>query len=164
MALNQDLTSSIRRAGAISSLILSVLVQSTISAFATCACGPDFCQDDTRVAAALSAKKNALTRDGYPPRLVSLLDVGDQCYARITRSPDIFTMLIVAPNGDTTTVAWSSDDERIANANLVSGKIKRYWIFNARDAFSCCGQKPYQQRPDYDADDDVNTSTAIKWG
>jgi len=162
MPSNTDSNSSTRRDGAILPLIVSALVASTISAFATCACGPDFCQNDARIAAALSAKKKSLSGHGYPARLVSLLDVGDQCYARITRSPDIFTMLLVAPNGDKQTLPWSSDDESIAKADLASGKIKRYWIFNARNDFSCCGQKPYQQRPDYDSADDVNSSTAIK--
>lgn len=141
---------------------IAALTQSMTSALAGCACGPDYCQDDTRIAAALAAKKNSLAAAGYPPRLLALLDVGTQCYARIHQAPDAFTMLIVSPNGDSQTVPWSDDDVRIANADLASGKISRYWIFNARRAFACCGEASYQDRPDYNSADDVNTSTAIK--
>lgn len=133
-----------------------------IPAWAACSCGPDFCQDDARIPGALSQKKQSLRASGYPERLVALLDRGDQCYARITRAPDIFTILTVEPNGDKQTVPWDADNERIAKNKLASGQLSRFWTYNARRAFSCCGQPNYDQRPDYDATDDVNTSTALK--
>lgn len=143
-------------------LALSITCLGVGAARADCACGPDFCQNDARISATLAAKKQSLGAAGYPSRLTSLLDVGQQCYARITRAPDIFTMLIVDPNGNSQTVPWSTDDETIANNHLLNGSINRYWIFNARRAFSCCNQPNYDAQSDYDSTDDVNTLTAIK--
>jgi len=143
-------------------LIAILGLSSTTSSWADCGCGPDFCQNDPRIASALSQKKNSLRANGFPDKLIILLDRGDQCYARITRAPDIFTIWTVDSNGNKQTVSWSADNERIAKSKLASGGLKRYWIYNARHAFSCCGQTNYDQRSDYDKDDDVNTSTAIK--
>ena len=133
----------------------------TSSAMAACACGPDFCQNDARIAGLLASKKRALSAS-YPASLVGLLDKGEQCVARIQRSPDIFTILLVEPNGDSRTVPWSQDDQRRASDKLRNGQLNRFWIVHGRRAFSCCGQPPFDQMSDYDARDDVNTSLAIR--
>lgn len=140
--------------------ILSTCIAScvlTAESLAQCACGPDFCQDDPRVTGTLAAKKKSLAKE-YPPRLVALIEIGDQCVARITRSPDIFTMWLVGDDGSKRTLAWSQENEDRANKDP---HVKRFWIYNAARAFSCCGQASYDQRPDYNATDDINTSTAI---
>lgn len=67
---------------------------------ADCSCGPDFCQGDPRIPGLLTSKKKSLASQGYPPRLVNLLDIGDQCVARISQSPDAFSMWLIYPNGD----------------------------------------------------------------
>lgn len=61
-------------------------------AYADCNCGPDFCQDDPRIPQTLSKKKAALGAE-YPDRLIALLDKGNQCVARIERSPDGFSLV-----------------------------------------------------------------------
>lgn len=131
------------------------------SAVARCSCGPDFCQGDSRIAQRLRDKKARLKTSGYPSRLVSLVDRGEQCVARIDRSPDIFTLLIIHTNGDKETVPWDETNERNVARKVASGELARYWIVHGRRAFSCCEQPSYEQMPDYDEDDDVNTSLAI---
>lgn len=138
-----------------------VLGQAVTSVAAQCQCGPDFCQSDPRVGLALQAKKAALESDGYPERLISLIDVGDQCVARIRRSPDIFTMWLVFADGTKQTVPWSQEDESRAKQDVEDGILRRFWIYSTSRAFSCCGEPSYDRRSDYDAEDDVNTSTAI---
>jgi hypothetical protein len=60
-----------------------------------CNSGPDFCTDDPRIPAALTAKKRNLADHGYAARLVGLLDIGVQCVARIEREPDGFRLIDV---------------------------------------------------------------------
>jgi hypothetical protein len=128
---------------------------------AACNCGPDFCQDDNRIAAKLANKKKALAKE-YPANLVALLDRGQQCIARIERSPDAFTIWVIDANNNKETVSWSAENQANAMKQVQSGSLKRFWIYNARRAFSCCGQPPYDQMSDYDKNDDVNASLAIK--
>ncbi len=130
------------------------------TALAACNSGPDFCTDDPRIPAALAAKKASLLKE-YPQRLVSLLDRGVQCIARIERSPTAFTMVVVK-DGSIETLLWDQENENAGKAEIAAGTIKRFWIVHARNAFSCDGQPSYEQQGDYDANDDVNTSLAIK--
>lgn len=132
------------------------------SAATACNSGPDYCTDDPRITPALAAKKQALKKQGYPDRLVGLLDLGVQCVARIREEPDGFRVIDVAANGSNTDLNWDADEEQVAKGRLTSGASVRYWIVNARRGFKCDGQKPYDQRPDYDAADDVSAETAIK--
>lgn len=127
---------------------------------AACGCGPDFCSDDPRIASLLAAKKQRLSRE-YPARLVSLLDRGTQCVARIERSPDIFSFILVSSEGNST-LPWSSEDESRAQAKLNSGELIRYWIVHSRHAFSCCNEPRHDKMSDYDAADDINASRAIR--
>ncbi|MBB3643874.1 hypothetical protein FHX14_000033 [Rhizobium sp. BK619] len=108
----------------------------------------------------LADKKASLAKD-YPARLVALLDRGTQCVARIRQSPDGFTMVVVK-KGAIDTVGWDQDNEDVSKKEIASGDIERFWIVNSRRAFSCEGQPSYDQQPDYNAADDVNTSLAIK--
>ena len=110
----------------------------------------------------MTAKKQDLKRQGYPDRLLGLLDIGVQCVARIRDEPNGFRLIDVAADGSKTDLNWDDDEERIAKGNLTSGKSARYWIVNARHAFSCDGQPPFDQQSDYDATDDVNADGAIK--
>lgn len=137
------------------------LLLGTSWAIAQCACGPDFCQDDSRVAGALATKKAELSNAGYPKRLIDLIDVGQQCFARIDRSPDIFTMWMVDSADTKQTVPWSIEQEDIALAQVQDGRLKRFWIYNAKQAFSCCDEPRYDERADYDDEDEVSKSTAI---
>jgi hypothetical protein len=140
---------------------IALVLFATRPAISDCGCGPDFCQNDPRITKALAEKKSRLSAAGFPARLTGLLDVGDQCYARITRSPDNFTLWLVQADGNKVTASWNADDEARAKAQLASGQLKRFWIFNTAHAFSCCGQPSYDRRSDYNSGDDVNTSTAI---
>jgi hypothetical protein len=127
----------------------------------TCNCGPDFCQGDGRIAAKLAEKKRLLSRE-YPANLVALLDRGQQCVARIERSPDAFTMWIIHSDNSKETVPWSAQNQANAMQKVRSAEIKRFWIYNAKHAFSCRSQPQYNQMTDYDQEDDVNASMAIK--
>jgi hypothetical protein len=89
-----------------------------LAAHAACNSGPDFCQDDPRIAAKLLAKKQTLARE-YPARLVALLDRGQQCVARIDRSPDIFTLWIVrSDNAKHGSLVLGESDERHARGEV----------------------------------------------
>lgn len=65
---------------AVPCLVASILFTwISVMAYAACACKPDFCQDDQRVADMLQQqKKNLLLKSGYPAKLVALLDIDDQ--------------------------------------------------------------------------------------
>lgn len=125
-----------------------------------CSAGPDYCTDDPRIPAKLAEKKNALLSE-YPQRLVSLLDKGVQCVARIIQSPDGFSLVIVKNDG-IDVLSWDQDNENATKAEMAAGTVKRYWIVNSRHAFSCDGQPAFDKQPDYDATDDVNTSISLK--
>lgn len=144
--------------------LAAVTAFSLFSSFARadCGSGPDFCTDDPRIPGMLADKKKELAKE-YPERLVALVDRGVQCVARITGSPDGFTMVVVK-EGSIDTVTWDQDNEDAGKAEIASGAVKRFWIVNSRRAFSCDGQPSYDQQDDYDAVDDVNTSLAIKCG
>lgn len=142
-------------------LLLAATAMPTAPAVAACACGPDFCTDDPRTAGLLAIKKAALSRE-YPARLVALVDRGPQCVARVERSPDIFTLLVVHNNNDKETVPWSAENQNNIMVKVKAGELQRFWIYNGRRAFSCCGEPSYDKMPDYDQEDDVNISRAIK--
>jgi len=93
--------------------------------------------------------------------LVNLLDIGSQCVARIERSPDVFTMWLVDANGSKQTVLWSRENEELAKKKIADGDMRRFWIFNAREAFACGGEKKASDRPDWDAEDEVSADIAI---
>ena len=97
--------------------------------------------------------------DGAPDRLVVLFK--PSCVAAASRAPDGFNLLIVGKDDSKLTIAWTPDDERIARQDLASGKVKRYWIFNALHVVPCCTEPAYDKRPDYDAVDDINTGGAL---
>ena len=140
---------------------LSLLVGLSLTTAAhACNSGPDYCSDDSRIPGKLAAKKAALSAE-YPPRLVSLLDRGVQCVARIEQSPDGFSLVVVKNDG-IDVLQWDQDNEDATKAELSAGSVKRYWIVNSRHAFSCDGQPSYDKQADYDAADDVNASLALK--
>lgn len=130
---------------------------------AACNSGPDFCTDDPRIPGVLAEKKTRLLSQ-YPQRLVDLLDRGVQCVARVERSPDGFSIVEVQEDGDSLSIAWTENTEEIVKARLNDGAISHYWLVNARRAFQCDGEMPYNERADYFPDDDVNASLAIRCG
>ncbi|MGO7394579.1 hypothetical protein ACCS62_28450 [Rhizobium ruizarguesonis] len=141
--------------------VLSFLMGTgSMTAALACSGGPDYCTDDPRIPATLAAKKVALSSE-YPSRLVSLLDRGVQCVARIEQSPDGFSLVIVKDDG-IDVLQWDQSNEDATKAELSAGTVKRYWIVNSRHAFSCNGQPSYDKQADYDAADDVNASLALK--
>src|SRR4051794_20948500 len=138
---------------------LAVLLQTQAGRAQACNCGPDFCQGDSRIAAKLAEKKRLLSRE-YPANLVALIDRGQQCVARIERTPISFFIWVIHANNNKETRPWSAQNQAISMREVDSGELKRFWIFNTARAFSCCGQPPYNQMSDYDQEDDVNTSFA----
>lgn len=128
---------------------------------AACSSGPDYCTDDPRIPAALKAKKERLLKD-YPERLVSLLDRGVQCVARIRTSPDGFFIIDVEPGKAVLGLPWSQDVEKVSRKRLQKGEITHYWLVNARTAFQCDGEPEYESRPDHIAAEDVTADLAIR--
>lgn len=125
-----------------------------------CSTGPDFCTDDPRIPDLLAQKKARLA-SAYPAEFIALLDLGAQCVARIERSPDVFSLMMIDKDGTLVILQWDADNQRAANGKLASGDMARYWIIHTRHAFSCDGEVSYTDRADYDAVDDVNASLAI---
>lgn len=131
------------------------------AAWSGCDSGPDYCTDDQRIPGLLKEKKDRLSAE-YPKKLVDLIDLGVQCVARIQQSPDGFSILEISKRGDALSLPWAEDTEDVSKSRLKNGEIVRYWLMNTRHAFQCDGEKPYDERADYDASDDINTSLALK--
>jgi hypothetical protein len=131
-------------------------------AIAACSSGPDFCQDDPRIPTVLAAKKKSIVKNGFPKKYADLLDKGSKCVAKIERAPDIISHLIVEADGSKQTMAWEEVNHKNLLKGLENGSIARFWIMNARKALSCDGEPNYDQMPDYDAEDEINTTQAIK--
>jgi hypothetical protein len=62
---------------------------------------------------------------------VNLLDIGDQCFARISRSPDVFSLWLIFSNGSKQTTPWSTDNQANGMKKVASGEIARFWIVHA---------------------------------
>ena len=131
-------------------------------AIAACSSGPDFCQDDPRIPAALAAKKKSIITSGFPKKYADLLDKGSKCVAKIERAPEIISHLVVESDGSKQTMAWEEVNHKNLLKGLENGSVARFWIMNARQAMSCDGEPNYDQMPDYDAEDNINTTQAIK--
>lgn len=125
-----------------------------------CACGPNFCQDDPRYAKAMTAKKASLRKDGYPDRLIALLDKDGKCYQQVTTSPGIFTIRLIYSDRQKN-FPWTQLDEDLARKEVLSGEIKAFYMFNVDKAFNCCGEPDYRHRPDWDSNLDLNRDLAI---
>jgi hypothetical protein len=142
--------------------ILSLLGSPTPALAADCPCGPLYCLNDPALPRVLAAKKAALRKDGYPDRLVALLDRQGQCQACITNAPDGFSIVLVfTKNQRIDVIPWDQDAERIADEQLARGELKEYLLVNSRQVCSCCEQPKYNQRDDYDEVIDVNRRAAI---
>jgi hypothetical protein len=140
---------------------VTMLVVTSPGLALACACGPDFCPDDRRIAPALQAKKASLTAQGFSSALIALLDKADRCVAAIERAPDTFTLMTVKPNGDNVATELSSDNERIARANVLDGRLSAYYKFNVREAFACCQRPAAAQRADWNAPLSLSLGQAI---
>jgi len=142
--------------------ILTVLVLAGCQATSQppCHCGPDFCLHDSRYQSLLDEKKRAMRRAGFPPELVTLMDRDGACVARVERAPDGFSIKLVK-DGETRTIAWTPEDERIARNDLMNGNLKAYYKFNVSRAFSCCDEPRYDQRSDWDDSLQLNTGLVI---
>ena len=128
---------------------------------AACDCGPDFCRDDGRVAAAFDSKRQVLAEHGYPKRLIDLFDLPPRCVAAAERAPDTFSLMHVARNEDKDIREWSVEAEAAAALDLKASNISSYHILNVRHSFACCGDPHFSQRSDNDRLLDLNTDAAI---
>jgi hypothetical protein len=125
-------------------------------------CGPLYCKNDPAFPAALKSKKDGLSKAGYPTRFFSLLDKSGQCLACVNNAPNAFTIMTVKPNGNKLSIIWDKDNERIAQEQLKSGELASYYVFNARPACACCQETRAEERPDYDANLELNRNSAIR--
>lgn len=129
-----------------------------------CNCGPDFCHNDPRYSSALATKKERMRKSSehYPEELISLMDVDGECFARIERAPDVFTIKMVTPDGNWSTIPWTKHDEDLAKQEVASGKLREFYEFNASKAFSCCGDPKFNERSDWDDKLELNFHLTIK--
>jgi hypothetical protein len=133
---------------------------------ADCKCGPLYCKEGNGYATALAEKKSALLKK-YPPRLVSIVDRVRKCEGCVKTSPDGFSIMRVAPNGNKSIDSWDKENEIIGAKEVASGTLKQCFVIYARRACSCvdeeaaCGAQEYAKRKDYDAGLDLNTDMAI---
>jgi hypothetical protein len=147
------------------SIVGLLIFASGISA-ADCKCGPLYCKEGNGYAVALAEKKAALLKE-YPPRLVSIVDRVRKCEGCIRTSPDGFSIMRVAPNGDKSIKTWRKQDETDGARATASGALKQCLVIYARQACSCadeeaaCGTNEYAKRKDYDRSLDLNTDMAI---
>jgi hypothetical protein len=98
---------------------------------------------------------------GYPDRLISLLDYDGACVAAVEQAPVRFSIKLVKPDGSSSIIAWTADDESLARKEVLGGELKAYYMFNANHALACCGQPKYGERPDWNAALDLNLKLAI---
>ncbi|VTZ27857.1 conserved exported hypothetical protein [Methylocella tundrae] len=141
-------------------LAAALMIGALSHANADCACGPDYCLGDPRFPQKLAAKKARLAKD-YPARLVALLDRAGACVAAVDLAPDGFSLMTVAKDGSKLVIAWDIDSERISRAQVADGRALAFYMFNAAHRLACCGETPYDRRPDWDANLGVNTDNAI---
>ncbi|SCX87731.1 hypothetical protein [Nitrosospira sp. Nsp13] len=140
---------------------LSLMFLNVALAQGSCSCGPDFCLNDPRYSEKLLHKKSSLKNLGYPDDLVSLLDKDGACVACVERAPDGFSIREVGGDGSMRTSAWSAAAEKAARDALIQGKLRVYYKFNVARRFSCCGERRYDELPDWNATHDVNTDMVI---
>ncbi len=123
-------------------------------------CGPDLCLGDPRFPPKLAQKKKELKAAGYPDDLIKLIDRDGKCVMAIERAPDVFTILLETANGSST-VPWTQQDEDLAKKEILSGKIKAYYKYNARKVFACCNEPAAENRGDWNDDLQMSTGLAI---
>ena len=125
-----------------------------------CPCGPDYCPADARYTRTMKDRKDALRKEGYPEKLLALLDKNGKCYAQISTAPEKFTIRLIYPDAKTN-FPWTQHDEDLARKEVLSGAIKAYYMFNVEKAFKCCGEPSYSARKDWDPDLDLNRDLVI---
>src|SRR5216683_5773833 len=143
------------------SLVIMILVAADAAQTIKCNCGPDFCPNDPRYLTELSAKKKKMVKAGYPAELIALMDKDGACVARAERAPDGFSLKLVKPDGSSSTIAWTQDDETLARKELLNGTLKAYYKFNVSRAFGCCEEPRYDKRSDWDASLELNLKLVI---
>ena len=129
-------------------------------------CGPLYCLNDPALASAIAAKKAQLAADGYPERLLQLID-RYKCVGCVRTAPDSFSIMIeFAPghevkdgSGTWTHMIfhWTAQDEARARVELRQGTIKSFYVFNSMESCPCCGEKDPTLQPDYNATLEMNT-------
>lgn len=127
-----------------------------------CDAGPDFCKDTPEYRLALAAKKARLTGDGYPDKLVSLLDLDGRCVAAVERGPDGFSIQSIEKDGSSSKSEWSTDQESAIRRGVEDGTYLEYFKLNSSRAFQCHGDPAYGARDDWNARLDLNTDLAIR--
>lgn len=125
-----------------------------------CACGPDYCLNDPHFPPKLAQKKQRLRAAGFDEDLIALLDRDGACVAAVDNGPDTF-FIKRKINGVWDTRELNSEREGYARADLLSGAATEYYKFNTNRALACCGQPKYDQRPDWNANLDLNLGLAI---
>jgi hypothetical protein len=128
---------------------------------ADCPCGPLYCLNTPGYSAALAAKKKALSNNGYPARMVAILDRVGHCEGCISTSPDAFSLMTESSDGSITIDGWDADNERIGAQQKAAGSLKACFVIYVRHACSCCQETPFGHRGDYNSELDLNTDMAI---
>jgi hypothetical protein len=78
------------------------------------------------------------------------------------RLPESHTAVkLLGHDGSSKTIGWTQDDERIGRQDVLSGRLRGYYIFNVSRAFSCCGQPKCDERADWDSALQLNLDLAV---
>lgn len=127
-------------------------------------CGPDYVLNDPRYPGLLAKKKQALLAHPYPKDAVAMLDRNGACVAAVERAPDVINLQVAFADGKIVTSEWTEGNEEAARNGLLTAPqtVKAYYKLNAARRFACCKEWPHDQRPDWDAALDLNTSLAIR--
>jgi len=86
-------------------------------------CGPTFCVSPTHAKAAREKKIVSLKAEGFPERLLELVNLNSDCAASSERGPDSFTLIVVEKNGDHRSETWTKEAFSLTKESLDNGEI-----------------------------------------
>ena len=126
-------------------------------------CGDLFCIDHKIAKKLKKAHKREmkLYNPGYSQELLDLVDRLPDCEAAIEWAPVAVHIYIISNDGNVESVSWTKHDEDVCKNDLTAARIKAYYLVLAAEAFPCCGETKYNERPDWDAKCGFNKDLAI---
>jgi hypothetical protein len=122
-------------------------------------CGPRFCTGDPDADRAREWKKQRLHEDGYPDRLVELVDRIPACVGCIVDAPDGFQVRVVRKGGQVS-LPWTREVEKEARDDLRAGRARVVCLVNSARACACCNEPASAERDDWDKSLELNTKLA----
>jgi hypothetical protein len=125
-------------------------------------CGDLQCVGDPTFPKARDAKKAKLAKLGFGKDRVALVDKDGPCRLCLENAPDWFTILVERMDSSIDSKTWTNEQERYARDALRTGKAKAAYVVYVRKRCACCGERPADQQPDWDARLGLSTSLAVR--